>query len=64
KNLSNHVGCDVIAETADGQRLVGVLAAGSMRGRYTIRSFDPRQPEKANLAISWAAPIQVIVRDV
>lgn len=61
--LANYVGKDVIAETADGVRLICVLHKGATRGRYALRPLDPRLPDVANAQLSWAAPIQVVLRD-
>lgn len=61
-NIDNLVGSDCIVETADGQKLFKVLARGSVHGRYTLKSFDPKKEDIPDVKIKWAAPIQMIFR--
>lgn len=61
-NIDNLVGSDCIIETADGQRLFKVLAKGSVRGRYTLKSFDPKNDDISDVKVKWAAPVQMIIR--
>lgn len=62
-HLDNLIGEECIVQTADGQRLIGILARGAMVGRFNIKSFDPRQDDIANVRLAWAAPITMIYRD-
>lgn len=64
QHIDNLVGYDCIVETADGQRLFKVLAKGSLRGRYDLKSFDPSQEDMRDVKIKWAAPIQLILRGI
>ena len=63
QHIDNLIGCDCIVETADGQRVFKVLAKGSVRGRYTLKSFDPSQEDMRDVKIAWVAPIQMILRN-
>lgn len=61
-HIDNLIGCDCIIETTDGQRLFKVLAKGTMRGRFTLKSFDPANEDLKDVKIRWAAPVQMILR--
>lgn len=60
--IDNLIGLDCILETDSGQKLFKVLAKGSVRGRYTLKSFDPAQEDIKDVKIRWAAPVQMILR--
>jgi transcriptional regulator with XRE-family HTH domain len=62
--LDNYVGRDVIAETVAGEKIVRILARGATKGRFTLRSFNSRAEDLANVQLKFAAPIQIILRDV
>lgn len=64
RHIDNLVGCDCIIETADGEKKFKILAKGSVRGRYTLRSFDPSNDDEKDVKINWAAPVQMILRGV
>lgn len=61
-NVHSLIGQDVICETTTGQRYVKILAAGSVAGRYSLRSFDVRTPDITNVMLRWAAPVQVRIK--
>lgn len=63
QHIDNFIGCDCIVETQDGERLFKVLAKGSVRGRYTLKSFDPKNEDMRDVRIKWAAPVRMIIRD-
>lgn len=60
--IDNHIGAECIVQTETGQKLFKVLAKGSVRGRYTLKSFDPAEDDLQDVKIKWAAPIQMILR--
>lgn len=62
QHLDNMIGLDCIIVTDDGRRYVKMLQRGTVRGRFTLRSFSPREPDIENVKIRWAAPIQWIRR--
>lgn len=62
RHFDNHIGSDCIVETDAGEKLFKVLAKGSMRGRYTLKSFDPSQDDIRDIKIKWVAPVQIILR--
>jgi transcriptional regulator with XRE-family HTH domain len=62
QHIDNLVGQDCILETDLGQKLFKVLARGDVRGRYTLKSFDPAQEDVKDAKIKWAAPVQMILR--
>lgn len=64
QHIDNLIGFDCIIETVDGQKLFKVLAKGSVRGRYTLKSFDPSEEDLKDVRIAWAAPVQMILRGV
>lgn len=64
RNMDNLIGCDCIVETAAGERYIKILHRGSVRGAYTLRSLDPRIQDEENVRLAWAAPIQMILRDL
>lgn len=64
RHIDNLVGTECIVETYDGERLFKVLAKGTARGRYTLKSFDPSQDDMDDVRIKWAAPVQMILRGV
>lgn len=60
--LHNLIGSDVIAELADGRRMIGILMRGSHSGTYNLRPFDAYGDEQRDIALAWAAPIRMILR--
>jgi len=61
-NLHNMIGNDCIIETAEKKRLVRYLMSGSKRGLYALRSFLPSVDDIPDVKLSWAAPIQFVIR--
>lgn len=62
RHIDNLIGLDCIIETEAGERLFKVLAKSSVRGRYTLKSFDPQNEDIQDAKIKWAAPVQIIIR--
>jgi transcriptional regulator with XRE-family HTH domain len=62
QHIDNLVGSDCIVETDTGEKFFKVLAKGSVRGRYTLKSFDPAEEDLKDVKIKWAAPVQMILR--
>lgn len=60
--IDNFIGLDCVVQTADGQRLIRILARGSKPGLFNLRSFNPLVKDVENVAIAWAAPVQMIKR--
>lgn len=58
----NLTGLECIVETDRGERLFKILARGSVRGRYTLRSLDPAEEPLEDVKIRWAAPVKMILR--
>jgi transcriptional regulator with XRE-family HTH domain len=61
-NLHNLLGRDCIIETTDGGKLIKYLTRGSRKDRYTLKSLIPNQDDMLDVAIKWAAPIELVVR--
>lgn len=60
--LHNLIGSDCIICTRDGERYVKFLQKSPMRGRYTLKSYNPTHADKINVEILWAAPIGLVIR--
>lgn len=56
------VGADCIIATRAGERFVKFLARGTQRGRFNLKSYNPAHPDRENVEIQWAAPIDMIIR--
>lgn len=63
-SLHNYIGQDVIAQTGDGERFVRVLQRGQVRGRFNLRSFNSRAEDIENVGLAFAAPIQLVLRNL
>lgn len=61
-NIHKLIGRDCILQTADGGRFVKFLAKGSIKGRFSLKSYNPMHPDLENALIEWAAPISVVIR--
>lgn len=61
--VDNTIGRDCIVETVTGERMVCVPQRGSSPGLFTLRPLDPREPDRRDVAILWAAPVTIIVRN-
>lgn len=62
RHIDNLIGCDCIVQTTDGKRYFKVLAKGSARGKYNLRSFDSQVEDIRDAKIEWVAPVQMILR--
>lgn len=62
RHIDNLIGLECIIETESGERLFKVLAKGSVRGRYTLKSLDPQNEDIPDVKIKWAAAILFIIR--
>lgn len=61
-NVDNLIGLECIVETDTGQRVVRFLTRGQMRGRYTLRSANPANPDIPDAKVVWAAAIEWVRR--
>ena len=63
-NLHNFLGRDCIILTADGDKLVKYLTKGSRSNVFTLKSVKMVSPpdDMVDVKITWAAPIELIVR--
>ncbi len=61
-NLSNLIGRDCIVLLADGTHAIKYLARGSKKNRYTLKSFLPTKDDIADASVTWAAPIDMVIR--
>lgn len=63
-SLHNYMGQDVIAQTVDGERFVRVIQRGQVKGRFNLRSFNSRAEDITNVSLAFAAPIQLVLRNL
>ena len=56
------IGADCIVETSTGERYVKFLAKSPVRGRFNLKSYNPRHADLENVELNWAAPIRLVVR--
>jgi phage repressor protein C with HTH and peptisase S24 domain len=59
---SSLIGKDCIVMTDRGERYVKILMKGTIRGRYTLRSYNPLHQDILDVKIEWAAPIVWVKR--
>ncbi|WP_414461765.1 hypothetical protein [Hyphomicrobium sp. DY-1] len=62
RNLDNLIGKDVICETGDGSKYLKKLARGLRPGTYNLRSLIHGVDDLESQKISWAAPVEMIIR--
>ena len=53
---------DCIIQTTSGQRVVKYLSRGRIRGRFTLRSYNPAHEDIEDAELEWAAPIAWVCR--
>lgn len=63
RHIDNLIGCDCICQTSDGRQLFKLLKRRAGHGKYVVGSFDARSKiEDETVKITWAAPVQMILR--
>jgi phage repressor protein C with HTH and peptisase S24 domain len=61
-HADNLIGLDCIVMTDTGERHVKILAKAAIRGRFNLRSYNPKHKDVENVKLAWAAPIVWIKR--
>lgn len=57
------IGQDCIVKTRNGDGYVKTVHAGSRRGLYRLRSYNPAHVDVEDVELEWAAPIVQIIRN-
>lgn len=60
--IESVVGKDCIILTSENQGLVKYVKRSSLRGRVTLRSYNPAYADLEDVKIEWAAPIEWVKR--
>jgi hypothetical protein len=58
-DLRDAAGRDCAVLTADGRGYLKILQAGSRRGLWRLRSYDPAYDDVEDVEIEWAAPVKI-----
>ncbi|MFZ4807512.1 MAG: XRE family transcriptional regulator [Hyphomicrobiaceae bacterium] len=61
-DVSRAVGLDCIAMTTGGEGYVKRILKGAAPGSYRLRSYNPSYEDIEDVALAWAAPIWMIMR--
>lgn len=61
--LDEVIGSDCIVLTADGRGLVKIVQRGSGPHLFRLRSYNPLHEDIEDVALEWAAPIILTIRD-
>lgn len=61
-NFGNLLRTECVIYTKDGQQLLGVLHAGSKKGRFNVQPLNPMIEPVNEVELDWVAPITLIVR--
>lgn len=62
RGIGNYVRTECIIEAVDGSRYLGVLHAGTKKGRFSVQPLDSTKAPITDIEVAWAAPISMVLR--